>query len=146
MTSATTDPSNAPSNLPSNLPLEGGCFCGAIRYRVSQPAVLQLHCYCKDCLATSGTDGYAGYMVANEHFSLQQGQPSVHRKTSAQNRTVERHFCGTCGTNLWGQTELGLVSIAAGTLDDPSVFQPNKSAFVEDAPTWARVPSHLEPL
>lgn len=126
--------------------LDGGCFCGEIRYRISGDPVLQLYCFCTDCLAITGTDGYAGYMVKNEDFSLVKGTPKTHDKLSKEGRTVRRHFCGTCGTNLWGQTELGLVSVAAGTLDDPSEFQPTKKAFAHDAPDWARVPGSLEAI
>lgn len=126
--------------------LEGGCFCGEIRYQVNGDPVVQLYCFCKDCLAITGTDGYAGYMVKNEDFSLIKGMPKTHDKVSKAGRTVKRHFCGNCGSNLWGQTELGLISISAGTLDDPGQFNPAGKVFAHDAPTWARIPDNLEDL
>jgi hypothetical protein len=126
--------------------IEGGCFCGEIRYRISGDPVFQLFCFCKDCRAISGTDGYAGYMVNESDFKLIQGVPVKHEKISRDKRTVVRHFCGTCGSNLWGKTEFGLISVAAGTLDNPSLFKPTKKVFVEDAPDWGRVPDHLESM
>ena len=126
--------------------LEGGCFCGEIRYRITGEAVMQLVCYCRDCLASSGTDGYAGYMIKTENFELLQGQTSTFDKTSKEGRIVTKHFCGNCGSNLWGVTSFGLTSVAAGTLDEPNVFQPNKKVFVKDAPDWARIPDHLEEM
>jgi hypothetical protein len=77
----------------------GGCFCGSVRYRVGGKPVLSLICFCRDCVATSGSDGY---------------------------------------------TELGLVSIATGSLDEPDVFKPTKAVFVADALSWARIPEGLE--
>ena len=130
--------------MPSKL--EGGCFCGKIRYQISGDPVLQLYCYCKDCLAITGTDGYAGYMVKNENFSLIEGNPRTHEKIAKDGRTVKRHFCGTCGSNLWGETEFGLISVAAGTLDNPDEFSPSCKAFAHDAPKWARIPDGLEDL
>ena len=124
--------------------IEGGCFCGEIRYQITGEPVIQLYCFCEDCLSIIGTDGYAGYMVKDADFLLTNGSPSTHKKLSKHGRTVKRHFCGTCGTNLWGQTEIGLVSVAAGTLDDRSVFKPTKKVFFHDAPEWARVPDELE--
>jgi len=126
--------------------LEGGCFCGEVRYRITGYPVLQLYCFCSDCLAISGTDGYAGYMVRNKNFALTKGNPTAHDKLSKEGETVTRYFCPTCGTNLWGETVFGLISVAAGTLDDKSQFQPTKKAFAHDAPAWARVPDGLEDI
>lgn len=124
----------------------GGCFCGEVRYKITGEPVLQLLCFCKDCLSITGTDGYAGMMVQDTDFHLLQGIPSVHAKTSKEGRTVKRHFCGVCGSNLYGQTEFGLISVAAGTLDDPELFKPEKKVFVADAPHWARIPEELEEM
>lgn len=60
--------------------LEGGCFCGEVRYKVAGEPVLQLLCFCKDCLSITGTDGYAGLMVKTADFHLLQGKPTVHKK------------------------------------------------------------------
>lgn len=125
---------------------EGGCFCGEIRYKITGEPVIQLFCFCKDCRAISGTDGYAGYMINDSDFMLTKGTPKTHKKISREHRTVIRHFCGNCGSNLWGKTEFGLISIAAGSLDDPNLFRPTKNVFVQDAPTWARVPEDLDEM
>lgn len=125
--------------------LEGGCFCGNIRYRVSGKPVIQLMCYCRDCLSLSGTDGFAGMMFKERDFQIVRGSPTTFEKISKENRPVVRHFCGTCGTGLWGTTSFGLVSIHAGTLDDPSVFNPDRNVFVDDAPHWARIAELADP-
>ena len=122
--------------------IRGGCFCGAIRYEITGGAEFQLYCFCADCRAVTGTDGYAGYMVKNENFKHTKGTPTQHRKTSSEGRTVIRNFCGICGSNVWGETELGILSVAAGTLDDPNLFNPTMNVFEEQAPPWARIPRH----
>ena len=124
----------------------GGCFCGAVRYELTGDAVLQLLCFCRDCLKNAGTDGYAGYMVKEADFHLTSGNPTVHTKTSKGRRKVHRHFCGICGSNLWGVTEFGLISVSAGTLDNPDLFKPAKKVFTSDAPHWARIPEQLEDM
>ena len=35
-------------------PAEGGCLCGAIRYRVSGEAVAATLCHCRSCRRASG--------------------------------------------------------------------------------------------
>lgn len=126
--------------------ITGKCFCGEIKYRITGAPILQLFCFCKDCRSITGTDGYAGYMVKQSDFHLLTGTPSIHEKISKQGRTVKRHFCRICGSNLWGQTEFGLISVAAGTLDDPNEFKPTKKVFTHDAPGWARIPPELEEM
>ena len=121
----------------------GGCFCGHVRYEITGEAVMQLMCYCKDCLKITGTSGYAGYMVSESDFQVVSGEPKVHAKISKEGRTVKRNFCPECGSNLFGVTEFGLVSVSAGTLDNPDIFRPSTKVFEDDAPQWAR---HLEGL
>ena len=127
-------------------PTTGGCFCGAIRYEIEGPPQLQLLCYCKDCRATTGAVAYPGFMVKDEQFRVARGSSSTHTRRSKAGRNVVRHFCGQCGTNLWGQTEFGLVSVAAGTLDDVEAFEPTNKVFVADAPHWAPVPEALDEM
>ncbi len=130
----------------SNNTLGGGCFCGQIRYEIRAEPALQVLCFCTDCLKTTGTSGYGGYMVQESHFAVVRGEPRVHSRQSKEGRTVRRNFCPECGSNLFGVTDFGLVSVAAGTLDDPERFQPSKKVFVDDAPHWARVPDELEAM
>ena len=124
--------------------MEGGCSCGAVRYRAVGQPVLSLLCFCRDCLSAFGCDGYPGMMVKNDNFEIIQGTPATFARSSASGRSVVRHFCSKCGCNVWGQTELGMVSIAAGTLDNPDLFNPTKAVFTSQAPAWARIPDHLE--
>lgn len=124
-------------------PTTGRCFCGDVTYEIRGEPVLSLLCFCSDCLAISGTDGYAGLMVQEADFNQLSGKTSVHSKLGKSGRTVHRHFCPTCGSNLWGHTELGLISVAAGSLDNPALFMPTRAVFTNDAPAWARIPAGL---
>ena len=124
----------------------GGCFCGEIRYEITGDPVIQVMCFCEDCRSITGTDAYAGFMVKETEFHQLEGTPQQHQRTSKEGRKVVRSFCRTCGTNLWGVTSFGLISVAAGTLDDPGLFQPKNKAFTEGAPHWARIPEHLEDI
>lgn len=126
--------------------LEGGCLCKKIRYRLSGEPVFQLFCYCSDCRIFSGADGWAGYMVKTAEFELITGTPTVYNKTSIEGRSVGMNFCGTCGSKLFGTTEFGIVSVAASSLDDPSIFKPTKKVFTDNAPHWVRIPEYLEEM
>lgn len=123
--------------------ITGGCLCGAIRYRLTAAPQFCLYCYCRDCQQSTGSDRFAGAMFAETDFELTEGQPSVFNTQGVSGRRVGRHFCSECSSMLWGQTEMGLVSVCAGTLDDTSVFQPTMAVFTEAAPEHAAVPQDL---
>ena len=126
--------------------IEGGCLCREIRYRISGDPVFQLFCYCNDCRAFSGADGWAGYMVQTADFSVLSGEPRIYEKISSEGRVVKMNFCGSCGSSIFGETEFGLTSVAAGSLDNPSIFNPTKKVFTEYAPHWARIPDYLKEM
>ena len=122
----------------------GGCFCEHVQYEITGEPALQVLCFCTDCLKTSGTAGYAGYMVKESDFRVVSGETKIHERTSKEGRIVKRHFCPECGSNLFGVTELGLVSVSAGTLDNPEIYSPTVKVFTDDAPHWARIPDELK--
>lgn len=124
--------------------MEGGCTCGEIRYCIDGDPVLSLICFCNACLSSFGCDGYPGMMIKDEDFKVSEGTPGKFARNSDSGRQVVLHFCSNCGTSLWGQTELGMVSIAAGILDEPNLFNPTKAVFTSQAPNWARIPHNLE--
>ncbi|GAA5444936.1 hypothetical protein Misp06_03128 [Microbulbifer sp. NBRC 101763] len=125
---------------------EGGCFCRNVRYKIKGEPVLQLFCFCSDCRMITGSDAWPGFMVRSSDFLCSLGIPKIYKKVSSEGRTVKQHFCKNCGSNLWGETEFGLISVGAGTLDNPDIFNPSNKVFTSGVPHWARVPENLESL
>jgi len=120
----------------------GECFCGDIRFRISGEPVFQLYCFCKNCHLITGTDGYySGFLVKEADFHLIGGTPATHEVLSKDGRTINRHYCRKCGSNLWAQTDLGLLSVSPSTFNDPDVFLHTKKVYVDEAPDWARAPN-----
>ncbi len=72
---------------------EGGCHCGAVRFRaaLSEPLDVQ-DCNCSICAKT----GYLHAIVAEDRFELLQGGDAL--TSYGFNTGVARHlFCGVCG-------------------------------------------------
>ena len=67
---------------------EGGCLCGAVRYRVSGSPYHQTHCHCTLCRRASGAPFVTWFSVAREGFLVTQGKPC----TTARHR---RQFEGS---------------------------------------------------
>ncbi len=121
----------------------GGCRCGASRYEITGKPVTQLMCFCSDCRSFSGSAAFAAYIVKQVDFSPTEGNPKFYATVARSERTVKRYFCDTCGSSLWAQLEIGLVSVAGGSLDDVGLFQPERTNLADEAPSWARIPENF---
>lgn len=122
----------------------GGCLCGALRYEASREPVYAGLCYCADCRKASGSGHipFMGFTSAAIRFS---GATRQFRCTSARGTVSVRNFCSACGSLVFGgeQDKDELHTVYAGSLDHPSVFQPQIAIFTKDRPAWAVVPEGL---
>ena len=102
---------------------EGGCHCGAVRYRTSgTPAHVAL-CHCSDCRKSAGAPVVAWAAFKEADFALLQGALTEF-SSSGQ---VTRSFCPACGTGLiYRNPEVlpGLVDVQLATFDDPDALKP----------------------
>jgi hypothetical protein len=117
-----------------DLPLDGGCHCGALRYRISAAPVDSGYCHCRICQRTTGTPVAAWALVPVAGFAMTSGRPVVY-KSSAWG---ERHFCGTCGAQILYQeiSNPAGVSINVASLDDPTALPPLSHIYTDSQITW----------
>lgn len=119
--------------------LEGGCYCGALRYRVEGAPMRAGECLCRECQYHSGGGPNFLMVFAADGFSWTAGTPASFRRDPVR-MGVTRDFCGACGTQILSRVDGRQdVIIKAGTLDDPSVFgEPAFAIFACD-----RQPFHV---
>lgn len=123
--------------------LEGGCYCGALRYAAGGEAMFKAQCHCRECgYITGGSPNVFMAMPAAE-FRYTQGTPKGFTRTDIDN-PVTREFCPECGTHLVTKSP-GLphaVILKVGSLDDPSVFgMPQMAIFTCDKQSFHTVPA-----
>jgi hypothetical protein len=101
-------------------PARGGCLCGAVRYRVDGPLRDVITCHCGECRRFHGGPGpYTS--CATDDLVLEQAATLRWIRSPASTTSAERAFCADCGSSLfWRAPDRPTVSIAAGTVDDPS--------------------------
>lgn len=128
-----------------NAPFTGSCRCGAIRYECSAEPVRTVHCFCTDCQKLTGTQMSTNLLVPRSAFRVTQGKPTAYDVQGDSGKTVRRHFCGTCGTPIYGEPEVlaDMVVVKAGSLDDSSWVEPQASIYVDSAPGWGVVPGGI---
>ena len=113
---------------------EGGCFCGALRFKISGPPDWSSHCHCRSCQRAVGA-AYTTWIGAKaENFEIIKGKIANYTLEG-----VERGFCSNCGTSLTYIAEEGWpgqVSILAPTLDDPGIASPAAHVYLDHKLPW----------
>ncbi|HEU4652241.1 MAG TPA: GFA family protein [Croceibacterium sp.] len=119
--------------------LDGGCLCGAIRYRLHGPTLFVSQCACKDCQKATGTGHTTIVGVHRSQLKLA-GTPATYTNTGDTGGSVTRHFCGTCAGRLYTSGDLPgeVIMVQAGSLDSPGAVSPESVIYVKDAVSWDR--------
>jgi len=122
----------------------GGCLCGAVRYRLSAPVGNLCYCHCHSCRRAVGAAFVAWGTVPRERFALTRGTLTIAR-TSA---SVERGFCGECGSSLTYAHEgrAGEIDVTLATLDEPERLPPERHIWVRDKLPWVHLDDGLPQL
>ena len=116
------------------LPLEGGCLCGAVRYRISQEPHDAGYCHCRMCQRASGAPVVAWLTMRRAAFAWVEGEPAVHRSSPK----AERLFCRTCGTQLVFReiAEPDQLDITMASLDKPEAVRPGHHGWTASRIPW----------
>jgi hypothetical protein len=124
-------------------PLTGSCLCGAIRYTVSVPITELRACHCTHCQKASGAAGSVNAVIPSAAFHITQGTPKCYATTADSGRTLNRYFCGACGSPIYSQraTALDTVVLRAGTLDGAGDMKIATNIWTRSARPWA----HIDP-
>ena len=109
--------------------LEGGCYCGAVRYVAEGEPVLRAQCHCRACQHVSGGAPNLFMLMPAEGFAYTKGAPKTYARPDKAD-AVTREFCAGCGTHMITRRPgLPPVVLKIGTLDDPSVYGGAKMAI-----------------
>ena len=102
--------------------LNGGCYCGALRYEIDGDIPMRGLCLCKTCQKISGGAGNLFIGLMASAFRYMHGEPAVFSLTD---KSPAREFCQTCGVQIASRSPKapGGVIVRVGTLDDPSLVE-----------------------
>jgi hypothetical protein len=123
------------------VPIEGGCLCGAIRYRVEgRPSSISI-CHCQSCRRASGAPAVSWFVISRGQYTLS-GAPVTYRSSAH----VHRSFCGTCGTQLTyvHDSAPDTVELTTASLDQPWAMEPTKEIWLAEKLPWVAVNRHLD--
>jgi hypothetical protein len=121
--------------------LEGGCHCGAVRYRIEGDVMHHALCHCSDCRRHAGAPMVGWTMMKAEQLAVT-GEVA----TYASSEHGRRQFCPRCGTSLFfiNQAVLpGLIDVQSGTLDDPDALPAQAHIQVAERIGWMEAAHEL---
>lgn len=123
------------------LPLHGGCFCGAVRYRLDGAPLLVHVCHCHDCQTRSGSVYALIVLVRTADLSVS-GPLRTARRTTGRGAMVDDNACPTCDVRLLASAVAApeYTSLRGGTFDDASWAVPIAQTWTESAIPWAILP------
>lgn len=116
--------------------VEGGCFCGAIRYEAVGECSNTMVCHCQSCRRVAAAPVVAWVTFPVEGFRFIKGKPTQFRSSAP----VLRTFCGDCGTPLTYRHDGhgNTLDITTASLDQPERFPPTHHSWLSDDLDWVK--------
>jgi hypothetical protein len=125
--------------------LEGGCACGAVRYRLTSAPMFVNCCHCRDCQRQTGTAFVINAVIETDRIMMLSGEPEAVAVPTDSGRPHDIHRCPKCRAALWSDYghRPGLRFVRVGTLDEPAALPPNAHIFTRSKLPWVGLPTDV---
>jgi hypothetical protein len=117
--------------------IEGGCQCGAVHYTVTAKPLWGGHCQCTSCQKFSGTGHASNFLVPLDAFEVS-GELSEYAYVADSGNNMKRYVCATCASPIYGvgSGNPSVAVVRAGSLADPSTFEPQALIYTDSSLAW----------
>ncbi|HEU0304410.1 MAG TPA: GFA family protein [Gaiellaceae bacterium] len=124
--------------------LEGGCACGAVRYRLMSEPLFVHCCHCLNCQRQTGSAFVINLLIEADRVELLTGQPQPVDVPRDDGSTQTIFRCPSCQVAVYSQyTRPDVLFVRAGTLDDPSSVEPDVHIFTRSKVPWVTLPESV---
>jgi hypothetical protein len=118
--------------------IEGGCFCGAVRFRIEGALKDARACHCSQCRkAFSGASSAYAEIAEGSEFRWIAGESELNTYISAQGWGIA--FCRTCGSTLCGILDGRVHGVTLGTVDGDPGVQIEMHTYVGSKAPWDHI-------
>jgi hypothetical protein len=125
---------------------EGGCGCGALRYRVTGEPIFVNNCHCRQCQQQTGSTSVVNAFFESERMELLSGALSENTVLAGSGGPHVIVRCAACGVAVWSfyprMGRLG-AGLRVGTLDDSGAFTPDAVIYASEAMPWVAFPDGI---
>ena len=110
----------------------GGCLCKAVTYKSNADPLMILNCHCENCRRATGSVFGTNMFVPEDQLQFD-GELTTFNHKAASGNTITNQFCTKCVTQLFRSSSgrHNVVSVRAGTVDDPNILKPNMNVFTD---------------
>jgi hypothetical protein len=113
---------------------EGGCLCGAVRFKAEGEPVNVRVCHCRLCQKAMGSPFFARALFDQSALTVV-GETARYPSSAA----LDRVFCTICGTRLFSWRRNGeRAGVALAAFDDRNAFAPAEHIWVAEKMTWLK--------
>jgi hypothetical protein len=120
--------------------MRGSCWCGGVRFEVSEPFITLSFCHCTSCKRISGGVGTANGRARTEWIDVQRGRELL--TTYQPDEGTAKTFCSHCGSNLFGGgwPDSEHTSVRLSAIDEGLEQRPEAHIFVRSVAAWETLP------
>ena len=118
--------------------IRGGCFCGAVTYKINGALRDARSCHCSRCRKAFSSQASAYAEVAPGTFEWLSGQNLLASYDSNQGFGLK--FCSRCGSTLCGTYQGDIHGVTLGCIDGDPNIEIGQHIFVGSKAAWEVLP------
>lgn len=121
---------------------DGGCACGASRYRLHDRPLFVHCCHCHWCQRETGAAFALNAIIETDRVETLAAQTACIETPSESGRGQKIHRCPECQVALWSHYPgIGeaVAFVRVGTLDEPGLFPPDINIYTASKQPWVSI-------
>jgi hypothetical protein len=124
---------------------DGGCACGAVRYRLTSEPMIVHCCHCEDCQRQAGGAFAINALIETDRIELLRGEPVAISMPTDSGRPHDIYRCEDCATAVWSDygRRPAMRFVRATTLDDRQALAPDVHIFTRSKLPWVSLPPEV---
>ena len=122
---------------------EGGCDCGAVRYRMTSKPLFVHCCHCRWCQRETGTAFALNALIEADRVLILKGMPELINTPSRSGKGQKIARCPSCHIALWSHyagAGDAVRFVRVGTLDEPDRLPPDIHIYTLTKQPWFVLP------
>lgn len=127
-----------------DMELDGGCTCGAVRYRMTGPPLIVHCCHCTWCQRETGSAFALNAYIEAERVTLLRGRPELVPTPSASGKGQKIARCPACRVAVWSHypgAGDAICFVRVGTLDKAGLLPPDIHIYTSTKQPWVVIPA-----
>jgi hypothetical protein len=121
---------------------DGGCFCGAVRYRLTSAPMFVHCCHCTDCQSQTGGAFAINAIIEADRVEILKGAPGPTEMPTNSGRPHDIYRCPKCRIAVWsdyGRRKV-MLFVRVSTLDQRHAIKPDVHIFTRSKVPWVILP------